>query len=75
MEKRLNYCKGVVIAHGKSELLLAEHIKSEQNKYTDDKVCIVVLFCLNQEARCRAPPLVLRFRKNMNGGQANGKAR
>ena len=28
MEKRLNYCKGVVIAHGKSELLLAEHIKS-----------------------------------------------
>lgn len=23
-----NYCKGIVIAHGKSELLLAEHIKS-----------------------------------------------
>lgn len=23
-----NYCKGIIIAHGKSELLLAEHIKS-----------------------------------------------
>ena len=28
MVRKLNYCKGVVIAHGKSELLLAEHIKS-----------------------------------------------
>ena len=28
MEKKPNYCKGIVIAHGKSELLLAEHIKS-----------------------------------------------
>ena len=28
MLKKLNYCKGIVIAHGKSELLLAEHIKS-----------------------------------------------
>ena len=26
--KKPNYCKGIVIAHGKSELLLAEHIKS-----------------------------------------------
>lgn len=26
--RKLNYCKGIVIAHGKSELLLAEHIKS-----------------------------------------------
>ncbi len=26
--KKPNYCKGVVIAHGKSELILAEHIKS-----------------------------------------------
>lgn len=25
---KINYCKGVVIAHGKSEVLLAEHIKS-----------------------------------------------
>ena len=23
-----NYCKGIIIVHGKSELLLAEHIKS-----------------------------------------------
>ena len=28
MTVRPNYCKGVIIAHGKSELLLAEHIKS-----------------------------------------------
>lgn len=28
MEKKPNYCKGFIIAHGKSELLLAEHIKS-----------------------------------------------
>ncbi len=28
MVRKLNYCKGIVIAHGKSELLLAEHIKS-----------------------------------------------
>ena len=28
MMKKPNYCKGIVIAHGKSELLLAEHIKS-----------------------------------------------
>lgn len=28
MVKKPNYCKGIVIAHGKSELLLAEHIKS-----------------------------------------------
>lgn len=26
--RKLNYCKGIIIAHGKSELLLAEHIKS-----------------------------------------------
>ena len=25
---KLNYCKGIIIVHGKSELLLAEHIKS-----------------------------------------------
>lgn len=28
MIRKPNYCKGIVIAHGKSELLLAEHIKS-----------------------------------------------
>lgn len=28
MIRNPNYCKGIVIAHGKSELLLAEHIKS-----------------------------------------------
>ena len=28
MSMNLNYCKGIIIAHGKSELLLAEHIKS-----------------------------------------------
>lgn len=28
MVRKPNYCKGIVIAHGKSELLLAEHIKS-----------------------------------------------
>lgn len=28
MVKKPNYCKGIVIVHGKSELLLAEHIKS-----------------------------------------------
>ena len=28
MERKPNYCKGIIIAHGKSELLLAEHIKS-----------------------------------------------
>lgn len=28
MVRKLNYCKGIIIAHGKSELLLAEHIKS-----------------------------------------------
>lgn len=28
MAKQPNYCKGIIIAHGKSELLLAEHIKS-----------------------------------------------
>ena len=28
MVRQPNYCKGIVIAHGKSELLLAEHIKS-----------------------------------------------
>lgn len=28
MIKKLNYCKGIVIVHGKSELLLVEHIKS-----------------------------------------------
>ncbi len=28
MKRKPNYCKGVVIAHGKSELFLAEHIKS-----------------------------------------------
>lgn len=28
MMRKPNYCKGIVIAHGKSELLLAEHIKS-----------------------------------------------
>lgn len=28
MARQPNYCKGIVIAHGKSELLLAEHIKS-----------------------------------------------
>jgi len=28
MIREPNYCKGIVIAHGKSELLLAEHIKS-----------------------------------------------
>ena len=28
MIKKANYCRGVIIAHGKSELLLAEHIKS-----------------------------------------------
>ena len=26
--KKPNYCKGIIIVHGKSELLLAEHIKS-----------------------------------------------
>ena len=26
--KKINYCKGIIIAHGKSEVLLAEHIKS-----------------------------------------------
>lgn len=28
MVRQPNYCKGIVIAHGKSELLFAEHIKS-----------------------------------------------
>lgn len=28
MVRQPNYCKGIIIAHGKSELLLAEHIKS-----------------------------------------------
>ena len=28
MARKPNYCKGIIIAHGKSELLLAEHIKS-----------------------------------------------
>ena len=28
MVRKPNYCKGIVIVHGKSELLLAEHIKS-----------------------------------------------
>lgn len=28
MMKKLNYCKGIIIAHGKSEFILAEHIKS-----------------------------------------------
>lgn len=28
MVLKLNYCKGIIIVHGKSELLLAEHIKS-----------------------------------------------
>ena len=28
MIKKANYCRGIIIAHGKSELLLAEHIKS-----------------------------------------------
>ncbi len=28
MLRQPNYCKGIIIAHGKSELLLAEHIKS-----------------------------------------------
>ncbi len=28
MMRKPNYCKGIVIVHGKSELLLAEHIKS-----------------------------------------------
>ena len=28
MMRKPNYCKGIIIAHGKSELLLAEHIKS-----------------------------------------------
>lgn len=28
MVRKLNYCKGIIIAHGKSELLLSEHIKS-----------------------------------------------
>ena len=26
--RKPNYCKGIIIAHGKSELILAEHIKS-----------------------------------------------
>ena len=28
MPKKLKFCRGVIIAHGKSELLLAQHIKS-----------------------------------------------
>lgn len=28
MVRKPNYCKGIIIAHGKSELLLAEHIRS-----------------------------------------------
>lgn len=28
MVRKPNYCKGVIIAHGKSELIIAEHIKS-----------------------------------------------
>ena len=28
MAKKLNYCKGIIIAHGKSEFLFAEHIRS-----------------------------------------------
>ena len=28
MVRKPNYCKGIIIVHGKSELLLAEHIKS-----------------------------------------------
>ena len=28
MARKINYCKGIIIVHGKSELLLAEHIKS-----------------------------------------------
>ena len=28
MVRKPNYCKGIIIAHGKSELLLAEYIKS-----------------------------------------------
>ena len=28
MARKPNYCKGIIIVHGKSELLLAEHIKS-----------------------------------------------
>lgn len=28
MVRKPNYCKGIIIAHGKCELLLAEHIKS-----------------------------------------------
>lgn len=28
MTMKPKFCKGIVIAHGKSELLLAEHIKS-----------------------------------------------
>lgn len=28
MVRKPNYCKGIIITHGKSELLLAEHIKS-----------------------------------------------
>lgn len=28
MMKRINYCKGIIIAHGKSEVLLAQHIRS-----------------------------------------------
>ena len=31
MVRKPNYCKGIIIVHGKSELLLAEHIKSNQH--------------------------------------------
>ena len=32
------FCKGVVIAHGKSEFLLAEHIKSKF-AFTNRNIC------------------------------------
>ena len=42
MVRKPNYCKGIIIAHGKSELLLAEHItyrnifiKKWENEHTN----------------------------------------
>jgi len=35
MVRKPNYCKGIIIAHGKSELLLAEHIKSNLHLPTE----------------------------------------
>ena len=55
MVMKPKFCKGIVIAHGKSELLLAEHIKSnvhlpieiyaESNGKTSIQIYIFYLCC------------------------------